>query len=149
MRQLWCLHFMSSHAFHQEEDGGLRSSRSKQANLVTNFTLLLTKNTTCLMSTQMSRLLIRPALFRVQPASLVAPRVESQRLFSCTSRRWTEEKPEATEEPALEEEQQTEEPEPVKLSRRRRRFHDWVREDGARFARPSQGTTNYLGSTVR
>ncbi|KAI8149553.1 eukaryotic mitochondrial regulator protein-domain-containing protein [Fennellomyces sp. T-0311] len=94
----------------------------------------------------MSRLLIRPALFRVQPASLVAPRAESQRLFSCTSRRWNEEKSE-TGEAAPEEEQQTEEPEPVKLSRRRRRFHEWVREDGARFARPSQGTTNYLGST--
>ena len=106
------------------------------------------------MSTQMSRFL-RPTLFRVQPSILATPRVESQRLFSCTSRRWNEEKPaDATastaEETAQEEQQTEEEPEPIKLSRRRRRFHEWVREGGgARFVRPSQGTTNYLGATVR
>lgn len=38
--------------------------------------------------------------------------------------------------------------EPLKLSRRRRRFHEWVRGSGSRFARPSEGTTNYLGDTV-
>ncbi|KAI9492388.1 eukaryotic mitochondrial regulator protein-domain-containing protein [Zychaea mexicana] len=101
------------------------------------------------MSTQMSRL-IRPAIFRAQPTVFAAPRVENQRLFSCTSRRWNEEKPEATAaaDEVPQEEQQTEEPEPVKLSRRRRRFHEWAREGGgARFARPSQGTTNYLSTT--
>ncbi|KAI9255693.1 eukaryotic mitochondrial regulator protein-domain-containing protein [Phascolomyces articulosus] len=100
------------------------------------------------MSTQMSRF-IRPTLFRLQPSILAAPRVEGQRLFSCSSRRWNEEKTEATTtDEAPQEEQQTEEPEPVKLSRRRRRFHEWAREGGgARFVRPSQGTTNYLGST--
>jgi hypothetical protein len=38
--------------------------------------------------------------------------------------------------------------EPLKLSRRRRRFHEWVRGSGSRYARPSEGTTNYLGETV-
>ncbi|KAI9478149.1 MAG: eukaryotic mitochondrial regulator protein-domain-containing protein [Benjaminiella poitrasii] len=40
-----------------------------------------------------------------------------------------------------------EEPEPVKLSRRRRRFHEWVNGTGAKYSRPAKGTTNYLGST--
>ncbi|KAG2226153.1 hypothetical protein INT45_003298 [Circinella minor] len=100
----------------------------------------------------MSRFL-RPTLFRVQPSVLATPRVESQRLFSCTSRRWNEEKPadttaSTTEETPQEEQQTEEEPEPIKLSSRRRQFHAWVREGGgARFVRPSQGTTNYLGAT--
>ncbi|ORZ16206.1 eukaryotic mitochondrial regulator protein-domain-containing protein [Absidia repens] len=41
----------------------------------------------------------------------------------------------------------TTEAEPVKLSRRRRRFQEWVRGPGSKYARPSEGTTNYLGAT--
>ncbi|CAO3587136.1 unnamed protein product [Absidia cylindrospora] len=41
----------------------------------------------------------------------------------------------------------TAEAEPVKLSRRRRRFQEWVRGPGSKYARPSEGTTNYLGAT--
>ncbi|KAI8064642.1 eukaryotic mitochondrial regulator protein-domain-containing protein [Gongronella butleri] len=37
--------------------------------------------------------------------------------------------------------------EPVKLSRRRRRFHEWVKAEGSKYTRPAEGTTNYLGNT--
>jgi len=45
------------------------------------------------------------------------------------------------------EEKETEEAEPVKLSRRRRKFHEWANGEGKRFKTPSQGTTNYIGQT--
>lgn len=87
------------------------------------------------------------------PQRTLAP--ASHRFFSCTTQRWNEDQQqppadqqqqgEETAAPAAEEEQA----EPIKLSRRRRRFHEWVKDgSGARFVRPSQGTTNYLGSTV-
>ncbi|KAI9311535.1 eukaryotic mitochondrial regulator protein-domain-containing protein [Dichotomocladium elegans] len=85
----------------------------------------------------------------------VAASSTTHRFFSLSSQRWNEE--EKKEQPAdvtVEAEAEAEaapaeeEPkEPVKLSRRRRRFHEWVKEDGARFVRPSQGTTNYIGAT--
>ncbi|ORX43529.1 hypothetical protein DM01DRAFT_1387080 [Hesseltinella vesiculosa] len=36
--------------------------------------------------------------------------------------------------------------EPVRVSRRRRKFHEWVKNDGDKFTRSSEGTTNYLGA---
>lgn len=87
------------------------------------------------------------------PQRTLAP--ASHRFFSCTTQRWNEDK----QQPPADQQQQGEETaaaaaeeeqaEPIKLSRRRRRFHEWVKDgSGARFVRPSQGTTNYLGSTV-
>lgn len=60
-----------------------------------------------------------------------------------TSCREEEKTPETTEEAVVEEEA-----EPIKMSRRRRRFHDWVNGAGAKYSRPSKGTTNYLGSST-
>lgn len=42
---------------------------------------------------------------------------------------------------------ETEETEPVKLSRRRRKFHEWANGEGKKYKTPSQGTTNYIGQT--
>lgn len=76
--------------------------------------------------------------------------VNSQRSFSCTAQRWNEEKQEVggEEAAAAVEEEAEQQAEPVKLSRRRRRFHEWVQGSGAKFIRPADGTTNYLGTTV-
>ncbi|KAI7905942.1 eukaryotic mitochondrial regulator protein-domain-containing protein [Cokeromyces recurvatus] len=79
----------------------------------------------------------------------------SQRCFSLTALCHEEEKtPETTEEektPETAEEEQTtvveEESEPIKFSRRRRKFHEWVNGEGAKYRRPAKGTTNYLGET--
>lgn len=40
-----------------------------------------------------------------------------------------------------------EEVEPVKLSRRRRKFHEWANGEGKKYKEPSQGTTNYIAQT--
>ncbi|CAO3670041.1 unnamed protein product [Umbelopsis ramanniana] len=40
-----------------------------------------------------------------------------------------------------------EEAEPVKLSRRRRKFHEWANGEGKKYKEPSQGTTNYIAQT--
>ena len=94
-------------------------------------------------------------LFKVSallPQRTLAP--ASQRFFSCTTQRWNEDQ---QQQPPADQQQgeettaavEEEQAEPIKLSRRRRRFHDWVKDgSGARFVRPSQGTTNYLGSSV-
>jgi hypothetical protein len=37
--------------------------------------------------------------------------------------------------------------EPIKLSRRRRKFHEWANGEGKRYKEASQGTKNYLGQT--
>ncbi|RCH83125.1 hypothetical protein CU098_007404 [Rhizopus stolonifer] len=36
------------------------------------------------------------------------------------------------------------EAEPIKISRRRRKFHKWMETQGHKYSRPSEGTTNYL-----
>jgi hypothetical protein len=78
-----------------------------------------------------------------------------QRFFSFTSTCQNEDTtktPEAATEAATEEETEVieEEAEPIKLSRRRRRFHEWANGSGAKYSRPAKGTTNYLGtSTVK
>ncbi|KAI9019409.1 eukaryotic mitochondrial regulator protein-domain-containing protein [Phycomyces nitens] len=71
----------------------------------------------------------------------------SQRLFSNTAQCYNDEPTKATEETPESEAAPVVEEEPLKTSRRRRRFHDWVRGQGARFTRPALGTTNYLGPT--
>ncbi|CEP07713.1 hypothetical protein [Parasitella parasitica] len=50
----------------------------------------------------------------------------------------------ATEEEVIE---AVEEAEPVKLSRRRRAFHEWVNGNGSKYSRPAKGTTNYLDAS--
>lgn len=92
-------------------------------------------------------------LFKVSallPQRTLAP--ASQRFLSCTTQRWNEDNQQQQQPPADQQGQETseeEQAEPIKLSRRRRRFHEWVKDgSGARFVRPSQGTTNYLSSSV-
>ncbi|KAI8390995.1 eukaryotic mitochondrial regulator protein-domain-containing protein [Radiomyces spectabilis] len=75
-----------------------------------------------------------------------------QRNFSWSVQRLAEEPPKATEEATVEPtaeatEEAAEEVEPIKLSRRRRKFHAWVQKEGSTFARPSQGGANYLDET--
>lgn len=70
----------------------------------------------------------------------------SQRFISFSARLNEEE---GSKTPEVETVESTEEVEPVKLSRRRRRFHEWMKEVGYKFSRPSEGTTNYLATTVR
>ncbi|CAO3596985.1 unnamed protein product [Absidia cylindrospora] len=53
----------------------------------------------------------------------------------------------SSQDPTTNNETETAVEQPVKSSRRRRRFHKWVRGAGSRYARPSEGTTNYLGTT--
>ncbi|ORE11378.1 hypothetical protein BCV72DRAFT_197916 [Rhizopus microsporus var. microsporus] len=68
----------------------------------------------------------------------------SQRFISFSARLNEEE---GSKTPEVETAESTEEVEPVKLSRRRRRFHEWMKEVGYKFSRPSEGTTNYLATT--
>lgn len=70
----------------------------------------------------------------------------SQRFISFSARLNEEE---GSKTPEVETVESTEEVEPVKMSRRRRRFHEWMKEVGYKFSRPSEGTTNYLAATVR
>ncbi|KAG2213363.1 hypothetical protein INT47_009036 [Mucor saturninus] len=74
----------------------------------------------------------------------------SQRFFSLTTACQNEETktPEAAVEQAVEAEAVVEEEvEPINLSRRRRRFHEWAHGSGAKYSRPAKGTTNYLGTS--
>ncbi|KAI7867131.1 eukaryotic mitochondrial regulator protein-domain-containing protein [Spinellus fusiger] len=75
-----------------------------------------------------------------------------QRLFSNTSQCLNQEPPKPTENTA---EAQTEteasgeiaeEEPPFKMSHRRKRFHDWIRGAGSKYARPAVGTTNYISN---
>ncbi|KAI8362752.1 hypothetical protein BD560DRAFT_455481 [Blakeslea trispora] len=95
--------------------------------------------------------LLKPvtSLFRttVSKRWVAAPIANNQKFFSFSAQQRDEE-PTKTPEAAVEEEQVVEEEaEPVKLSRRRRRFHDWANGTGSKFARPAKGTTNYLSAT--
>ncbi|KAI8372242.1 eukaryotic mitochondrial regulator protein-domain-containing protein [Choanephora cucurbitarum] len=83
------------------------------------------------------------SLFRtiVSKRFVAAPVLNNQKFFSFSAQQRDEE-PTKTPEAAVEEE-----PEPVKLSRRRRRFHEWANGPGSKFARPAKGTTNYLSVT--
>lgn len=95
--------------------------------------------------------LFTPSLFKGLTAT-TSVRASSQRFFSITHTCHIEETPktpEATaategEEAVVEEEQA----ELIKLSRRRRRFHEWANGSGAKYSRPAKGTTNYLGSST-
>ncbi|KAI8990037.1 hypothetical protein BDB01DRAFT_717827 [Pilobolus umbonatus] len=71
----------------------------------------------------------------------------NQRLFSFTSYCRDEETTKTPESEESVAETAVEEVEPVKLSRRRRRFHEWANGSGKKYSRPAQGTTNYLGIT--
>lgn len=83
------------------------------------------------------------ALFR---GIRVAPFITTnQRFFSVTNLRQNEETPKTPEAEEIVEVE--EEVEPIKLSRRRRRFHEWVQGSGAKYSRPAKGTTNYLGTS--
>ncbi|GAA5805438.1 hypothetical protein HPULCUR_010954 [Helicostylum pulchrum] len=83
------------------------------------------------------------ALFR---GIRVAPfTTTNQRFFSVTNLRQNEETPKTPEAEEIVEVE--EEVEPIKLSRRRRRFHEWVQGSGAKYGRPAKGTTNYLGTS--
>ncbi|KAI8639393.1 hypothetical protein BD408DRAFT_350120 [Parasitella parasitica] len=77
--------------------------------------------------------------------------ISGQRLFSITFQTRNEDTiktPEAVEAAAGEDViEEVEEAEPVKLSRRRRAFHDWANGNGSKYSRPSKGTTNYLDSS--
>lgn len=57
------------------------------------------------------------------------------------------ETPEASGEQASSTETETAEIEPIKLSRRRRKFHEWANGEGKRYKEASQGTKNYLGQS--
>lgn len=79
----------------------------------------------------------------------------SQRFFSFTTNCQNEDTtktPEATEAAAEAVAEETEvieeEVEPIKLSRRRRHFHEWANGPGAKYSRPAKGTTNYLGTAA-
>ncbi|KAG0165255.1 hypothetical protein DFQ28_009032 [Apophysomyces sp. BC1034] len=99
--------------------------------------------------------LFRPAASVVEGIRPLATRTglwNGQRLFSNSATCMNDEKtPEETElkvdEAASASAEPEAEAEPIKLSRRRRRFHEWTAGAGAKFSRPSKGTTNYLGST--
>ncbi|KAI8330840.1 hypothetical protein BC941DRAFT_361007 [Chlamydoabsidia padenii] len=69
---------------------------------------------------------------------------QHQRSFSTTLSRFSTDDTTSDDATTTTTTQDEEEP-PMKLSRRRRRFHEWVKRDGSRFARPAEGTTNYLG----
>lgn len=80
----------------------------------------------------------------------VAPITTSQRFFSLTTSCQNEETKTPEAEQAIEAEEvvvEEEEVEPINLSRRRRRFHEWAHGSGAKYNRPAKGTTNYLGTT--
>ncbi|KAF7728435.1 hypothetical protein EC973_006115 [Apophysomyces ossiformis] len=88
----------------------------------------------------------------IRPLAYRASVWNSHRLFSNTATWLNDSKaPEETELKNDETIEATAEPEveaePIKLSRRRRRFHEWANGPGAKFSRPSKGTTNYLGNT--
>jgi hypothetical protein len=95
--------------------------------------------------------LFTPSLFKGLTVTPI--RAGSQRFFSVTNLCQNEETPktpEATEAAEAEEvvEVEEEQSEPIKLSRRRRRFHEWANGNGAKYSRPAKGTTNYLGSST-
>lgn len=96
--------------------------------------------------------LFTPSLFKGLTAT-TSVRASSQRFFSITHTCHNEETPKTPEATAAEGEEtvvEEEQAEPIKLSRRRRRFHEWANGNGAKYSRPAKGTTNYLGSsTVR
>jgi hypothetical protein len=96
---------------------------------------------------QASRL-FTPSLFKGLTVSPV--RASSQRFFSVTNLCQNEETPKTPEASEAEEvvEVEEEQSEPIKLSRRRRRFHEWANGNGAKYSRPAKGTTNYLGSST-
>ncbi|KAG0737202.1 hypothetical protein G6F57_012961 [Rhizopus arrhizus] len=71
--------------------------------------------------------------------------LHNQRFFSFSAQRFNEEETPKT--PEADVAEPAEEVEPIKLSRRRRRFHEWMKETGHKFSRPSKGTTNYLAAT--
>ncbi|KAK4521775.1 uncharacterized protein ATC70_004311 [Mucor velutinosus] len=76
--------------------------------------------------------------------------ISGQRYFSNTFHAKNEDStktPEAVEAAGEESVQEEEEAEPVKLSRRRRRFHEWANGNGSKYSRPAKGTTNYLGTS--
>ncbi|KAG1076789.1 hypothetical protein G6F42_025286 [Rhizopus arrhizus] len=77
--------------------------------------------------------------------------ISGQRYFSNTFHARNEDAtktPEAVEAAGEESVQvEEEEVEPVKLSRRRRRFHEWANGNGSKYSRPAKGTTNYLGTS--
>lgn len=76
--------------------------------------------------------------------------ISGQRYFSNTFHARNEDTtktPEAVEAAGEESVQEEEEVEPVKLSRRRRRFHEWANGNGSKYSRPAKGTTNYLGTS--
>lgn len=79
----------------------------------------------------------------------VAPITTSQRFFSLTTSCQNEETktPEAEQTIEAEVVVEEEEADPINLSRRRRRFHEWAHGSGAKYSRPAKGTTNYLGTT--
>lgn len=86
---------------------------------------------------------------RVTPST--ATRATSQRFFSITTTCQNEDTPKTPEAEQSSEAEtviEEEEVEPIKLSRRRRRFHEWANGSGAKYSRPAKGTTNYLGSST-
>lgn len=88
-------------------------------------------------------------LFRGFARTQTQTAVIGQRFFSNTFQIRNEDTtktPEAVE-AAGEELIEEEEAEPVKLSRRRRRFHEWANGSGSKYSRPAKGTTNYLGTS--
>lgn len=87
-------------------------------------------------------------LFRGFARTQTQTAVIGQRFFSNTLQIRNEDTtktPEAVE--AAGEELVEEEAEPIKLSRRRRRFHEWANGSGSKYSRPAKGTTNYLGTS--
>ncbi|KAI9364315.1 hypothetical protein BD770DRAFT_418022 [Pilaira anomala] len=96
----------------------------------------------------LSTRLFTPAnsLFRGIRAAPIA----SQRFFSVTNFCQNEETPktpEAEQVEQVEEVEEVAEVEPINLSRRRRKFHEWANGTGAKYSRPAKGTTNYLGTS--
>ncbi|KAI8064866.1 uncharacterized protein B0P05DRAFT_476283 [Gilbertella persicaria] len=96
---------------------------------------------------QPSRLLTSATgLFRVTTTkTFAAPVLSNQRLFSFSAHCREEDNTKTPE--AVEVQASEEEVEPIKMSRRRRRFHEWANGPGSKFSRPAKGTTNYLSST--
>jgi hypothetical protein len=88
----------------------------------------------------------------IRAVPIITTRATSQRFFSISNICQNEETPKTPEaEQTIEAEEvviDEEEVEPIKLSSRRRRFHDWANGSGAKFSRPAKGTTNYIGSST-
>lgn len=91
--------------------------------------------------------LFSPSLFKGLTVT-TSVRASSQRFFSITHTCQNEETPKTPEATVEEETVEEEQAEPIKLSRRRRRFHEWAHGNGAKYSRPAKGTTNYLGSST-